>query len=155
MSSEKKTKLIAASALIVVCGGFMLWWATRQGNEYETVAPAPPPETSLLSITNTTGQMVTVKVKAAAEANAPAGFKNNSGKSEATLEPQQMDQFVFGDGAMPFGEGQVEVEVEATVAGNPIVATYTFKRKTRVYVNVYDAGGSPVLDPGPGVTAKQ
>ena len=39
--------------------------------------------------------------------------------------------------------------------GNPIVATYTFKRKTRVYVNVYDAGGSPVLDPGPGVTAKQ
>jgi hypothetical protein len=156
MSSSKKIKLIAASSLIALCGGFMIWWATQQGGDYETVAPAPPPEASLLSITNTTTQSVTVKVKAAAEANPPAGFKNSVGKGpmETTLEAQQSDQFVFSDGAMPFGEGLVEVELEVTVAGNPIVGTYTFKRKTRVYVNVYDAGGSPVLDPGPGVTAK-
>lgn len=157
LSGNRKAVLIAAVSALVLSLGFVGWYLATSEPEYQEVKGAPP-ETSLLSIANMTNSGATVKVKVIGEATPPTGFKGDGSEVknplEVDLEPQQGDQFVFSDATALETDAPIELEIEANVGGTSLKATFTFPRKKRVYVNLYEAGGPITFDAGPNVTMK-
>lgn len=157
LSPGKKKVAIAAAVALISSLGFVGWYVMTSDSGYQEIAAAPP-ETSLLSITNTTNSEATVKIISTAEATAPIGFKGDGGAVknplQVELEAQQGDQFVFSDSALRATDTPIEIEIEANVGGTTLKATFMFARKARVYINLYDAAGPVTFDAGPGVTMK-
>lgn len=154
----KKRLAIAATAVLVCSLGVVGWYIATSEPAYQEVPGAPPPETTLLTITNTTQSAASVKVTVLGEATPPAGFKGEGGPvknpMQIDLEPQQYDQFVFSDSTLLETDAPVEVEIEANVGGTVLKGTFTASRKKRSFINLYDATGAVSFDLGPGVTAK-
>ena len=157
LTAGRKRVVIAATTALVLSLGFVGWYIYNSDPGYQEIEGIPP-ETSLLSISNMTQSGATVKVKPIGEATAPGGFKGDGTAPkdplEVELEPQQGDQFVFSDGTALATDAPIEIEIEANVGGTPLKAVFTFPRKQRVYVNLYEAGGPVIFEPGPGVTMK-
>lgn len=158
LTAGKKRVVIAATTALVLSLGFVGWYIYTSDPGSQEIE-ATPLQTSLLSIANMTQSGATVKVKPIGEANAPSGFKGDGtpvkDPMQVDLEPQQGDQFVFSDPTALATDAPIEIEIEANVGGTPMKAVFTFPRKQRVYVNLYEAGGGPVIfEPGPGVTMK-